>query len=168
MHNAGDDYRVTIARITKKSNPFIMIYSSSFEQKCSCDAHAHGGIKSRKILSLHFSRDGGMKRATRPEKSVYLVWLSVAMTFCWPLPADTARRRIVGMKVLLIISIINGCAVILAMLYWVHLHLNDVISLFKCICVALCLLQYVVQAAVCLVKYDTLQVSSRFSKLKPN
>lgn len=104
-------------------------------------------------------------RRVRPEKSVYLVWLSVAMTFCWPLPPDTARKRIVGMKVLLIISIVNGCAVILPMLYWIHLHLDDIISLFKCICVALCLVQYVAQTIVCLVKYDTLQVSSREERM---
>lgn len=101
-----------------------------------------------------------MSRQVTPEKSVYLVWLSVAITFCWPLPANTARKKIVGMKVLLIASIINGCVVILAMFYWIRLHLDDIISLFKCVCVVLCLLQYVVQTIVCFVKYDTLQVSS--------
>lgn len=100
-----------------------------------------------------------MRNKTTPEKIINIVWLSMAMSFCWPLPAGSSKKQVYGYKVLQLLSVINACTVLLPLLYSIYLHLDNIIIVFKCICLSLGLSQIIIQTIIYSSKHDAFQVS---------
>lgn len=93
------------------------------------------------------------------EKAIHITWLSVAITFCWPVPLNSSKTQVFIFKVLQIISIINVSMLLLPLLYSIYLHYDDIIIVSKSISLSVGLIQVIAQTAICFVKYDSLQVS---------
>lgn len=100
-----------------------------------------------------------MLRQVTPEKVIHIVWLSAALSFCWPLPISSSRTRVLGFRILQISAIISACMLLLPMLYSIYLHLDDLVVVFKCMCMSTALCQLIVQTTMCWIKQDSLQVS---------
>lgn len=100
-----------------------------------------------------------MLKQLTPEKVIHITWISVAITFCWPLPANSTKIQVFMFKTLQIISIINAFILLLPLLYSVFLHFDDIVVVFKSIALCVGLSQMIIQTAICFVKYDILQVS---------
>ncbi|XP_016772783.1 uncharacterized protein LOC726834 isoform X2 [Apis mellifera] len=98
-----------------------------------------------------------MLKYVTPEKGIYIVWLSVALSLCWPLPASSTRKQIVCIKILQIGAIISAFMVLLPLIYAIHLNIHNLINLFKCICLLICVFQNIIQTIICFIKYDVLQ-----------
>ena len=93
------------------------------------------------------------------KKIINIIWFSVALTFCWPLSANSTKIQIFVFRILQIISIINAFILLLPLLYSVYLHFDDIVIVFKSIALCVGLSQMIIQTAICFVKYNTLQVS---------
>ncbi|XP_071876980.1 uncharacterized protein [Bombus fervidus] len=102
-----------------------------------------------------------MFRQVTPEKVIHVVWLSAALSFCWPLPISSSRTRILGFKILQISAIISACMLLLPMLYSIYLHPDDLVVVFKCMCMSTALCQLIVQTTMCWIKKDSLQRTVR-------
>lgn len=100
-----------------------------------------------------------MLKQVTPEKVIHIVWLSAALSFCWPLPISSSRTRVLGFKILQISAIISACMLLLPMLYSIYLHPDDLVVVFKCMCMSTALCQLIVQTTMCWIKQDSLQVS---------
>nr|AHJ37463.1 olfactory receptor 151 isoform 1a_2 [Apis mellifera] len=98
-----------------------------------------------------------MLKQLTPEKVIYITWVSVALTLCWPLPANNGKIQVFMFKALQIISIINAFILLLPLLYSVYLHFDDVIIVSKCVAVSIGLTQVITQTIICFAKYDSLQ-----------
>ncbi|XP_043797380.1 uncharacterized protein LOC122717409 [Apis laboriosa] len=91
------------------------------------------------------------------EKAIHITWLSVAITFCWPISLNSSKTQVFIFKVLQIISIINVSMLLLPLLYSVYLHFDDIIIISKSISLSVGLIQVIAQTVICFVKYDYLQ-----------
>lgn len=100
-----------------------------------------------------------MLKQVTPEKGIYFIWLSVALSLCWPLPINSTRKKIVCMKILQIGAIISAFIILLSLIYTIYLNLDNLNIFFKCICLSMGVFQHIVQTTTCFIKYDTLQVS---------
>lgn len=100
-----------------------------------------------------------MSKRMTPETVIRIIWLSVVITVCWPLPMCSDKGRIFAFKILQIVSIISMFMVLFPMLYSIYLHFDDVIVLSQCICQMIILTQLIVQTFICFVNHDSLQVS---------
>ncbi|XP_031370442.1 uncharacterized protein LOC102680361 isoform X2 [Apis dorsata] len=47
--------------------------------------------------------------------------------------------------------------VLLPLIYAIHLNIHNLINLFKCICLLICVFQNIIQTIICFIKYDVLQ-----------
>ena len=99
-----------------------------------------------------------MKQLTL-EKAIDITWLSVALSFCWPLPSNTSKTRIAFYKILQISSNISACLVLLAVIYSIYLHSENIFVVCKCIFISIGVSQEVIQTTVCMINHDSLQVS---------
>lgn len=94
------------------------------------------------------------------EKVIHIIWFSVALTFCWPLPANSTKNQVFVFRILQIISIINAFMLILPLLYSIYLHFNDIAIVFQSLSILVGLSQMIIQTVIlCFVKYNSLQVS---------
>lgn len=93
------------------------------------------------------------------EKAIHITWLSVAITFCWPISLNSSKTQVFIFKVLQIISVINVSMLLLPLLYSIYLHFDDIIIVSKSIALSVGLIQVIAQTVICFVKYDSLQVS---------
>lgn len=100
-----------------------------------------------------------MLKQVTPEKGIYIIWLSVALSLCWPLSINSTRKQIVCMKILQIGAIISAFMIFLPLIYTIYLNLDNLNMFFKCICLLMGIFQHIVQTITCFIKYDTLQVS---------
>ncbi|XP_031367550.1 uncharacterized protein LOC102678585 isoform X2 [Apis dorsata] len=91
------------------------------------------------------------------EKAIHITWLSVAITFCWPISLNSSKTQVFIFKILQIISIINVSMLLLPLLYSVYLHFDDIIIVSKSISLSVGLIQVIAQTVICFVKYDSLQ-----------
>ncbi|XP_016766484.1 uncharacterized protein LOC102655559 isoform X1 [Apis mellifera] len=91
------------------------------------------------------------------EKTIQIIWFSVAITFCWPISLNSSKTQVFIFKILQIISIINVFMLLLPLLYSVYLHFNDIIIVSKSIALSVGLIQVIVQTIICFIKYDSLQ-----------
>ncbi|XP_050479978.1 uncharacterized protein LOC126868508 [Bombus huntii] len=98
-----------------------------------------------------------MSKRMTPEKVIDIIWFSVALTFCWPLPINSSGTRILVHKILQISSVISACMLLLPLLYSIYLHLDDIIIVSECICLFLGVSQAIVQSIICLINHDSLQ-----------
>ena len=94
-----------------------------------------------------------------PEMAINITRLSVALSFCWPVPASSSRGRVFFVKIVLVVATISGFVLVLFLMYGAYVHFGDVILTSKCVCLTMCVSQFVMQTVICLVKYETLQVS---------
>lgn len=94
-----------------------------------------------------------------PEKIIYRTWLSVAMTFCWPLPLTSTKKQLLGYKLLQIGALIHVFIMLLLSIYSSYLHLDDIVVLSKSLCITVAISQPIIQTVVCFVKHNVLQVS---------
>lgn len=101
-----------------------------------------------------------MAKQDTTEKIMYLAWLSVALSCCWPITFTRNKNRVYAYKVLQVISVVNACLLLLPLLYSAYLHLDDIASVSKSISVGMCVSQILIQTIICSVKHDSLQVSS--------
>ncbi|KAK1137625.1 hypothetical protein K0M31_002123 [Melipona bicolor] len=92
-----------------------------------------------------------------PEMAINITRLSVAFSFCWPVPASSSKGRVVFMKIVLVVTTISGFVIVLLLMYGAYVHFGDLILTSKCVCLTMCVSQFVVQTIICLVKYETLQ-----------
>ena len=99
-----------------------------------------------------------MKQLTL-EKAIDITWFSVALSFCWPLPSNSSRTRIAFYKILQISSSISACLVLLAVIYSLYLHLDNILVVCKCSLISLGISQQVIQTTICMINHDSLQVS---------
>ncbi|KAK9294767.1 hypothetical protein QLX08_010747 [Tetragonisca angustula] len=97
-----------------------------------------------------------MKQLTL-EKAIDITWLSVALSFCWPLPSNTSKTRIAFYKILQISSNISACLVLLAVIYSIYLHSENIFVVCKCIFISIGVSQEVIQTTVCMINHDSLQ-----------
>lgn len=100
-----------------------------------------------------------MLKQVTPEKGIYIIWLSVALSLCWPLSINSTRKQIVCMKILQIGAIISAFMIFLPLIYTIYLNLDNLNMFFKCICLLMGIFQHIVQTITCFIKYDSLQVS---------
>ena len=100
-----------------------------------------------------------MLRQVTPEKAIDIVRLSVALTFCWPLPSHSSRTKLFVYKVLQVYSIINISLLLLSLLYAMYLKSEDVEIITVCLALTVLMIQSVIQAVLCSSKHDILQVS---------
>ncbi|CAD1474981.1 unnamed protein product, partial [Heterotrigona itama] len=98
-----------------------------------------------------------MLKQPTPEKVIDIIWFSVALSFCWPLPSNSSRARILVYKSLQISCIVNACLLLLALIYAIYLHLDDVFIISECICLFIGVNQIVIQIIICMIKHDSLQ-----------
>lgn len=98
-----------------------------------------------------------MLKQLTPEKVIHIIWVSVALTLCWPLPANSSKTQVFMFKALQIISIINAFILFLPLLYSIYLHFDDIIIVSKCAAVSISLTQVITQTIICFAKYDSLQ-----------
>lgn len=101
-----------------------------------------------------------MLKKVTPEKVIYIIRLSVAICCCWPRPFNSTKNQIFGFKVLQISTIISAFMVFLPLLYSIYLHNDNIIHVFKCICLSVGITQLIVQTLICFIKHNSLQVSS--------
>ncbi|XP_017758952.1 PREDICTED: uncharacterized protein LOC108549894 [Eufriesea mexicana] len=92
-----------------------------------------------------------------PEEAINVTWLSVALTFCWPLPPNSSRVKLFGYKVIQVASIINGFMLLAPLLYAVYLHSHNVAIVSGDISLCIGVIQIIVQTIICIVKHDNLQ-----------
>ncbi|XP_017765413.1 PREDICTED: uncharacterized protein LOC108554593 [Eufriesea mexicana] len=98
-----------------------------------------------------------MSKQLTLERVINIIWLSVALTFCWPLPANSSKIKTLGYKLLQIVSIISASLLLLPLLYSAYVHTNNVIIAFKCFCLGSVLIQFIIQTIICLINYDSIQ-----------
>ncbi|XP_061940186.1 uncharacterized protein LOC108001260 [Apis cerana] len=98
-----------------------------------------------------------MLKQITPEKSIYIIWLSVALSFCWPLPVNSTRKQIVYIKILQISAVISAFMILLPLIYTIHLNVHNLINLFQCICLLICAFKHIIQTVICFIKYNALQ-----------
>ncbi|XP_031370440.1 uncharacterized protein LOC102680919 [Apis dorsata] len=98
-----------------------------------------------------------MLKQVTPEKGIYIIWLSVALSLCWPLPINSTRKQVVCIKILQIGTIISAFMILLPLIYTIYLNLDNLNIFFKCICLSMGVFQHIVQTTTCFIKYNTLQ-----------
>ncbi|KAK9304507.1 hypothetical protein QLX08_004136 [Tetragonisca angustula] len=92
-----------------------------------------------------------------PEMAINITRLSVAFSFCWPVPASSSRGRVLFMKIVLVVATISGFMLVSLLMYGAYVHFGDLILTSKCVCLTMCVSQFVMQTIICLAKYETLQ-----------
>lgn len=100
-----------------------------------------------------------MLKHVTPEKAVNIVWLSVAMTFCWPLPVNSSKIKMIGYKITQICATVSITLLFLPLLYSIYLRPDDVETVSTSVGQSICMIQSIVQTVICFSKHDTLQVS---------
>lgn len=103
-----------------------------------------------------------MLRQVTLEKAIDVVRLSVALTFCWPLPSHSSKKKLYVYKVLQIYSIINISLLLLPLLYAMYLKSNDIEIITVCLALTVLMIQSIIQAVLCSSNHDILQVGSHF------
>lgn len=101
-----------------------------------------------------------MSKKTLPEKMIFVTWLSVAMSLCWPLPVGSSRNQVFAYRLLQIGGIVSIFLVLLPLIYSTYKQFSDIVVLSKCVCLAIGMCQSIGQTIICMVKHNTLQVSS--------
>lgn len=101
-----------------------------------------------------------MLKQVTPEKAINIIWLSVALTFCWPLSVNSSRTQIIGYKIMQICAIISVCLLLLPSIYTIYLFSDDMEVISKSVSQSICEVQCIIQTVICFCKHDTLQVSS--------
>lgn len=94
-----------------------------------------------------------------PEMAINITRLSIAFSFCWPVPASSSRAQVLFMKIVLAVTTVSGFTLVSLLMYGAYVHFGDPILTSKCVCLTICVSQFVMQTIICLVKYETLQVS---------
>lgn len=101
-----------------------------------------------------------MLKQVTPEKAVNIIWLSVALTFCWPLSANNSSKiRIIGYKIVQICAVISVCLLLLPSVYPIYLCPDDMEVISKSVSQLICEAQCIIQTVICYCKHETLQVS---------
>ncbi|XP_043511401.1 uncharacterized protein LOC122529379 isoform X2 [Frieseomelitta varia] len=98
-----------------------------------------------------------MLKQPTPEKAIDIIWFSVVLSFCWPLPSNSSKTRVLVYKTLQISSIISACSVLLALIYAIYLHSDDILSVSQCICIFMGISQQTIQGIICVISHDSLQ-----------
>ncbi|XP_026294838.1 uncharacterized protein LOC102655285 isoform X2 [Apis mellifera] len=98
-----------------------------------------------------------MLKKVTPENVIYIIRLSVAICCCWPRPFNSTKNQIFAFKVLQISTIISAFMVFLPLLYSIYLHNDNIIHVFKCICLSIGITQLIVQTLICFIKHNSLQ-----------
>lgn len=94
------------------------------------------------------------------KKIINIIWFSVALTFCWPLSANSTKIQIFVFRILQIISIINAFMLIVPLSYSIYLHYDDIAIIFQSLAILVGLSQMIIQTVIlCFIKYNSLQVS---------
>ncbi|XP_053997444.1 uncharacterized protein LOC128886511 [Hylaeus anthracinus] len=92
-----------------------------------------------------------------PERAIEFTWYSVALNYCWPPPSTATRPRMVYFKIVRILAILSAFALVLPLLYSLHVHRNDPVIFTKAACLAASVSQIPMQSFFCIVHYDRLQ-----------
>ncbi|XP_043508172.1 uncharacterized protein LOC122527757 [Frieseomelitta varia] len=98
-----------------------------------------------------------MLKQVTPEKAINIIWLSVALTFCWPLSANSNKTEILGYKIMQICAIISVCLLLLPSIYLIYLCSDDMEVISKSVSQLICEVQCIIQTVICFCKHDTLQ-----------
>ncbi|KAK9304503.1 hypothetical protein QLX08_004134 [Tetragonisca angustula] len=98
-----------------------------------------------------------MLKHVTPEKVVNIVRLSVAMTFCWPLPVNSSKIKVIGYKITQICATISITLLFLPLLYSIYLRPDDIEIVSTAVGQSICMVQSIIQTVICFSKHDTLQ-----------
>ncbi|KAK1137626.1 hypothetical protein K0M31_002124 [Melipona bicolor] len=101
-----------------------------------------------------------MLKHVSPEKAVNITWLSVAMTFCWPLPVNSSKIKVIGYKITQICATVSITLLLLPLLYSIYLRPDDIEIISTSVGQSICMIQSIIQTVICFRKHDTLQVST--------
>ena len=94
-----------------------------------------------------------------PERAIDIIWFSIVLSFCWPLPSNSSKTRVLVYKTLQISSIISACSLLLALIYAIYLHSDNILTVSECICIFMGVSQQTMQGIICVMNHDSLQVS---------
>ncbi|CAD1480676.1 unnamed protein product [Heterotrigona itama] len=98
-----------------------------------------------------------MPKQVTLEKAIDIVRLSIALTFCWPLPAHSSRKKLFVYKTVQFLAIINIITQLLALLYTIHIRSDDIEITSLCLSQVVLAMQSIIQTIICSNKHDTLQ-----------
>lgn len=96
------------------------------------------------------------------EKAIDIVRLSIALSFCWPLPPHSSRAILFLYKITRLFATISIISLLLPLVYAMYIRSDDIEIISLCLSQVILMMQGIIQTIICSNKHDTLQVSSSF------
>ncbi|KAK1132267.1 hypothetical protein K0M31_016387 [Melipona bicolor] len=91
------------------------------------------------------------------EKAIDIVRLSIALSFCWPLPPRSSRAKLFLYKTTQLFATISIISLLLPLLYAMYVRSDDIEIISLCLSQVILTTQGIIQTIICSNKHDTLQ-----------
>ena len=113
----------------------------------------HSTCKSDSLVEI-------MLKQVTLEKAIDIVRLTIALSFCWPLPPHSSRTKLLLYKTTQLFAAISIIFLVLPLIYAIYIRSDDIEIISLCLSQVILMMQGVIQTVICSNKHDTLQVSS--------
>ncbi|CAD1474518.1 unnamed protein product, partial [Heterotrigona itama] len=90
-------------------------------------------------------------------KAINIVRLSIALSFCWPLPPRSSRKKLFVYKTAQLFATISIISLLLPLLYAMYVRSDDMETILLCLSQVILTTQGIIQIVICFTKHDTLQ-----------
>ncbi|KOX78109.1 hypothetical protein WN51_09468 [Melipona quadrifasciata] len=91
------------------------------------------------------------------EKAIDIVRLSIAPSFCWPLPPRSSRAKLFLYKTTQLFATFSIISLLLPLLYAMYVRSDDIEIISLCLSQVILTTQGIIQTIICSNKHDTLQ-----------
>lgn len=92
------------------------------------------------------------------ESVIAFTRLSVALTCCWPLRSTATKSQVIRFKIFRFTMILNAFVLFLPLLNALYVQRDNASNFAQAACLALAVVQLLMQTAFCITQYDRLQV----------